>query len=142
MDKEQMILLMLKDGKSYSDIQVALEVSPSRIIVVKKKHFLRTKKNKEKDTTTTATIKKRTKPVIKEKSIEKKETFTSKMKLIKRLRELSGIKLSFSSFPIDWYSIREKTIKRTINGQEYEVERIAYSRYTLKYTVISGRKKL
>ena len=39
-DKELKIVEMLKQGKSYSDIQAVLSVSPSKISVVKKKFLL------------------------------------------------------------------------------------------------------
>jgi len=39
-DKDLKIVEMLKQGKSYSDIQAVLSVSPSKISVVKKKFLL------------------------------------------------------------------------------------------------------
>jgi DNA-binding CsgD family transcriptional regulator len=38
MNKEKSVLKMIKDGKSYTDIQLALNVSPSRISLIKKKY--------------------------------------------------------------------------------------------------------
>jgi len=38
MDKDERILEMLKEGKSYTDIMAELYVSPSRIVIVKKRN--------------------------------------------------------------------------------------------------------
>jgi len=58
---DEQILKMLQEGKSYSDIQAELRVSPSRIIVVKKMHLKATSSTND-ALLGTPTIEKKAKP--------------------------------------------------------------------------------
>lgn len=142
-NKDRLILEMLKDGKSYSDIQAILNVSPSRIIVVKKKNILSsadgvllsnptpTPEEKEK---ADRIIKARSQALellkleIKEKAKDHQEYFKDRSDLFKRLKELGytgrydGIKISKVT--------KQQTIR--IQLQEYIIKKVSSSEYVLE----------
>jgi predicted nucleic acid-binding protein len=128
-NKDQAILEMLQAGKSYTDIVAALNVSPVRIIVLKKKIALKTANIAElKDK-----IKAKAQDIQKadpNQSTDKqeKEYFARKYDLCRRLSALNDGKNSDSLISD---ILKNKTKKIRIKLDYYDVERISHREWTL-----------
>jgi len=126
--KDQAILKMLEDGKSYTDIVAALNVSPTRIIVLKKKIALKEaseaniKVLKDK-------IKLKTEEIKNTDTEPEREYFESKFYLSKRLSEISGKTWSKMFNQISCKKGQKQQIR--IKLDYYVVERISYREWTL-----------
>lgn len=135
-NKDQAILEMLEAGKSYTDIMAELNVSPVRIIVLKKKLALKSDDSTLSGTKNLAELKEKIK--IKAKELEKldkpeKEYFESLWKLNTRIKQLAGGKYGAISFGrYTHQNERNNTREIRIKLERYLIERISRSEYTLK----------
>jgi len=121
--KDQAILKMLQEGKSYTDIVAALHVSPTRIIVLKKRIALNgnddlLKVNEKADISDNTRH-------------QEKEYFASRYDLMIRLKSLSDGKFRENSLN----GIKEnKSGEIRIKLDLYLVERISFREWTLLKT--------
>ncbi len=128
-NKDQAILKMLEDGKSYTDIMAALNVSPTRIIVLKKRIALKAANIAELKDKIKAKANDIQKADLNQNTDkQEKEYFASKYGLVIRLNKLNDGK---NSDGLIWRMEEKEKRKIRIKLDYYDVERISYKEWTL-----------